>query len=97
MPFKVLDRANLLGHDNHGQRAVIGPAEDAASHDRRRWRHRGRTTAPASEELGDGRLELGADGAVDQEVAGGVDDQQAVVERRKAEEPDRRSKFWKTM
>ena len=87
--------AHLLGHDYHGQWAVVGPTEDAASHDRRRWRHRGWATAPTTEELGDGRLEFGADWAVDEEVARRVDDQEAVIERREAEEPNRGSKFWK--
>ena len=55
-----------------------------------------RTAAPPCEELRDGRLELRADGAVDEEVAGSVDDQQAVVERREAEEPNGRSEFCET-
>ncbi len=45
------------------------------------------------EKFRDGCLELCTDGAVDEEVAGSVDDEQAVVERREAEEPDGWSEF----
>ncbi len=45
------------------------------------------------EKFGYGCFELGAHGAVDEEVAGCVDDEQAVVKGGEAEEPYRRSEF----
>ena len=43
----------------------------------------------------DDLLEVGADGAVDEEVEAGVDDEEPVVERRHAQEPHRRAERWK--
>ena len=43
----------------------------------------------------DDLLEVGSDGAVDEEVEAGVDDEEPVVERRHAQEPHRRTERWK--
>ena len=97
-PFKKrFDCANLFRHHDHWQRTVTrAAASDAARDDCRWWRHRRRRAAsPPAEKFRNCCFEFSADRTVDEEVAAGVDDEQAVVERREAEEPNRRSELWK--